>query len=80
MHKSVKVKYPNLHMWSKNGPSAISPSTSFVFITKFGFRPIRITLNSWETKIRNLQIKKKQNIYGHMDVPLLMTQQLFLYE
>ena len=40
----------------KNGASAISPSTSFVFITKFGFRPIRITLNSWETKIRNLQI------------------------
>ena len=36
-----------------NGPSAISPSNSFVLITKFEFRPIRITLNSWDTKIRN---------------------------
>ena len=33
----------------KNGPSAINPSNLFVFITKFGFRPIRITRNSWNT-------------------------------
>ena len=42
---------PNpIQQGAKNGPSAISPSNSFVFITKFEFRPIRITLNSWDTK------------------------------
>ena len=50
----------------KKWASAISPSTSFVFITKFGFEPTRITLNSWETKIRNLQIYIFRTIYGHM--------------
>ena len=59
----------------KNGPSAISPSNPFVFITKFVLTPIRITLNSWETKILNLLILIF-TIYGHIDLPLLMTQQL----
>ena len=31
---------------SENGPSAISPSNSFIFRTTFGFRHIKMTLNS----------------------------------
>ena len=46
----------NLGLYKYLWPGSVSPSTSFVFTTKFGFRPIRITLNSWETKIPNLQI------------------------
>ena len=60
----------------KNGPSALSPSTSFVFITKFGIRTIKITLNSWETKFAICKYIF-YTIYGHMDVEPLMTQQLF---
>ena len=34
------------HQGSENGPPAVSPSNSFIFLTTHGFRHIKMTLKS----------------------------------